>query len=81
MSSFPARSNIVTIDEGQVCRSCGSVRKTQFLGEMCLHFQGGLEALKKPLVWVHPQVAVCLECGAAQFALPEEQLKLIRENR
>jgi len=57
-----------------------SNRKMEFLGEICMHFPGGLESLDKPLVWVFPQVAVCLDCGSAQFTVPETELKLIREN-
>jgi hypothetical protein len=63
------------------CESCFSSHKTEFLGEICLHFSGGLESLNKPLVWVFPKVVVCLDCGLAQFAIPETELKLIQENR
>jgi hypothetical protein len=51
----------------------------EFLGEICLHFPGGLESLDKPLVWVFPEVAVCLDCGSAQFTVPEAELELIKE--
>jgi len=72
------RSKTVVIDEGRVCFACGSSRSSELLGESCLHFPGGLESLDKPPVWAFPQVLVCLECGTAQFSLPEEQLKLIQ---
>jgi hypothetical protein len=52
----------------------------EFLGEICLHFSGGLKSLDKPVVWMFPNVAVCLDCGAAQFAVPEVELKLIEQN-
>jgi len=52
----------------------------EFLGEICMHFQGGLESLDKPLLWAYPQIVVCLDCGLAQFAVSEAELKLIREN-
>jgi hypothetical protein len=51
----------------------------EFLGEICMHFSGGLESLDQPLVWVFPKVVVCLDCGWAQFAVPEAELKLIQE--
>ena len=51
----------------------------EFLGEICLHFPGGLESLNKPLVWVFPLVLVCLDCGLAQFTLPEGESKLIQQ--
>jgi len=62
------------------CKLCMSHRQMELLGEVCLHFPGGLESLDKPLVWVFPQVAVCLDCGSAQFTVPEAELKLIKES-
>ena len=56
------------------CNSCASRRKVEFLGEVCLHFLGGLESLGKPLVWVFPRVVVCLHCGFAHFRIPESEL-------
>ena len=81
MSYFqPERSNVVMIDAVRRCRSCASSRQMEFLGEICLHFPGGLESLDKPLVWAYPQVVVCLDCGLAQFTVPEAELSVIQEN-
>jgi hypothetical protein len=66
------------VDESRPCPSCTSGRQIEFQGEICLHFPGGLESLDKPLVWVFPRVVVCLDCGLAQFAVPEAELKLIQ---
>jgi hypothetical protein len=63
------------------CKSCASSRQIEFRGEICLHFPGGLASLGKPLVWVYPQVIVCLDCGAAEFDVPQAELKLIREHQ
>jgi len=62
------------------CKSCLSGRQLELLGEICLHFQGGLQALNKPPVWIFPQVLVCLDCGSAQFAVPDAELKVMQEN-
>jgi len=62
------------------CQSCKSDRQMELLGEICLHFPGGMGSLDKPLIWVFPQVAVCLDCGLAQFAVMEAELKLIQQN-
>ena len=59
------------------CPSCTSARRMEFSGEICLHFPGGLESLDKPLVWVFPKVAVCLDCGMAQFSIPEPELRTL----
>ena len=62
------------------CKSCTSSRQMELLGEICLHFVGGLPSLEKTLVWVFPSVIVCLDCGSAQFSVPDTELKLIQEN-
>jgi len=62
------------------CKSCTSSSQTEFLGEICLHFPGGLESLHKPLVWAFPKVMVCLDCGVAQFTVPDAELQLIQDN-
>ena len=40
----------------------------------------GLKNLDKPTVWVFPQLLVCMDCGFAEFNLPEadrEQLVIL----
>lgn len=56
------------------CNSCRSDRQRVLTGEIALHFPG-LKGLEKPVVWVFPQVAVCLNCGSAEFQVDTEQLK------
>jgi hypothetical protein len=46
----------------------------KFSVEMCIHFPG-LKNIDKPVVWVFPQVVVCLDCGTAKFAVPEAELR------
>jgi hypothetical protein len=60
------------------CKSCGSVNQRKFTAEMGIHFSG-LENIKKPVVWVFPQLVVCLGCGMAEFAVPEDELRLLAE--
>jgi len=61
------------------CRSCGASLVVQQLnGEVALHFPG-LDGLKKPIVFVFPRVLVCLQCGIAEFAIPEELLATLKE--
>jgi len=81
MSPFRAdRSSAAVIDEGRVCPSCGSSRSLELLGEICMHFPGGLESLNMPLIWAYPKVVVCLDCGFAEFTMRESELKPIRDN-
>jgi hypothetical protein len=55
------------------CKTCGSDKQKKFTAEMAIHFLG-VEAFKKPIVWVFPELLVCLNCGNAEFAVPESQL-------
>ena len=61
---------------GMPCKSCGSVNQRKFSAEMAIHFPG-LKNIDKPVVWVFPEVVVCLDCGATEFVVPEAELRLI----
>ena len=56
------------------CKSCGSVILNKFSAEMAVHFLGP-KNIDKPVVWLFPELAVCLDCGAADFAVPEAELR------
>ncbi len=53
---------------------CESVNQKKFSAEMGIHFPG-LENIDKPVVWVFPEVIVCLDCHTAEFAVPEAELR------
>ncbi len=55
------------------CKACGSINQNKFSAEMGIHFPG-LKNIDKPTVWVFPEIVVCLDCGTAEFAVPEEDL-------
>ena len=59
------------------CKQCSSSRLDGFASEIALHFPG-LDGLNKPIVWVFPSSSVCLDCGLAQFAIPEKELEVLR---
>jgi hypothetical protein len=62
------------ISDGIVtCKSCGSDKQSKFTAEIAIHFPG-LSGLEKPIVWVFPKLLVCLNCGTAEFAVPEAEL-------
>ena len=52
---------------------CGSENLNRFNGEVALHFRG-LKNIDEPIVWVFPEIMVCMDCGIAQFKVPDEQL-------
>jgi hypothetical protein len=64
--------------QGCNCKSCKSERQSKFNAEMNLHFPG-YNNLDKPTVWVFPEVVVCLECGFAEFRVPEAELRALAE--
>lgn len=39
---------------------------------MGIHFMG-LRNLDKPTVWVFPQLLICMDCGFAEFVVPEAE--------
>jgi hypothetical protein len=59
-----------------LCKSCQSANESTFSGEFAIHFRG-LEGLDKPIVWVFPEVQVCLNCGFAEFKVPERELSVL----
>lgn len=45
---------------------------------MGIHFPG-LRNVDKPVAWVFPELVVCLDCGRAEFVVPEAELRLLVE--
>jgi hypothetical protein len=60
------------------CKSCQSENQRNFNGEVAIHFPG-LKGLDKSIVWVFPTIVVCLNCGFAEFAIPETELRVLRD--
>jgi hypothetical protein len=58
------------------CKSCGSLNQSKFCGETAIHFPG-LKNIDKHVVWIFPELVVCLDCGTAEFAVPEAELRLL----
>lgn len=58
------------------CKSCTSENQLKFAAEINIHIPG-LRNLDKPTVWVFPKLLVCTDCGFAEFAIPETELRLL----
>jgi RNase P subunit RPR2 len=56
------------------CKSCRSNLQKTFKAEIAIHFSGR-ENVDKPTVFVFPELLICLECGKAEFVVPEEKLR------
>jgi hypothetical protein len=62
------------------CKSCESDKLSKFAGEIAIHFPG-LKDINKPIIWVFPELLICLDCGIAEFAVPETELSVVvRQN-
>jgi len=58
------------------CQRCDFPRSQTFTGEVAIHFPG-VEGLTKPLVWVFPEIEICLNCGSTQFRVSPRELHLL----
>jgi len=38
-----------------------------------------MNGLNIPTVWVFPKISVCMDCGTAQFTIPEAERKELKE--
>lgn len=60
------------------CKRCYSHNQSDFGGEVAMHFPG-LKGLDKPIVWVFPELKVCLDCGFSDFTVPERELRVLEQ--
>ena len=58
------------------CAICHSNNQTEFTTEMMIHFSG-IKHIANPGILKCTDLTVCLDCGAARFAIPETQLALL----
>lgn len=60
------------------CKSCKSENRRKVGAEVAVHFPG-LKGLDMPIVKVLAELKVCLECGLAEFEIPERELQILKE--
>lgn len=46
---------------------------------MAIHYPG-LKNIDKPVLWAFPELVVCLDCGTAEFAVPEAELRVLAKD-
>ena len=54
------------------CSSCHSVNQREFTAELNIHFPG-MQGIDIPTVWAFPKILICMDCGTAQFMIPEAE--------
>ena len=59
------------------CRRCTSNKVMDLEAELAIHFPG-LKGIDIPHVFVSPKLIICLECGLAEFSIPETELRRLR---
>ena len=58
------------------CKACGSNKRAKLTAEIAVHIPGP-NNLDKPHLLVFPEILVCLNCGNAEFTVPESQLRAL----
>jgi hypothetical protein len=53
------------------CRSCASNSQTEYDAEINIHLRRDSD---KAAVLVFPKLVICLDCGVAEFTIPEADL-------
>ena len=61
-----------------ICKRCSSKDLNTFNTEINMHFPGW-EGLDMASVWAFPKVRVCLNCGFAEFDVPDRELRMLAE--
>jgi hypothetical protein len=60
------------------CEACHSASQRTFTAEINIHFPG-IRGIDMPTVWVFPKILVCMDCGTAQFTIPEAERKKLED--
>jgi hypothetical protein len=60
------------------CKSCESANQRKFTSEIAVHVSG-LKKIDEPVVWLFPDLVVCIDCGVALFKVPEDELRVLAE--
>jgi hypothetical protein len=58
------------------CRVCSSENQSSFDTEIAIHLPG----LSTAHVFLFPNLLVCLNCGLAEFVVPETELRRLVES-
>ena len=58
------------------CKRCDSEQTKTFPAEIAIHFAAA-KGLEKPIVFVFPNLVVCLHCGLTEFTVPARELSVL----
>lgn len=57
-----------------ICNVCGSQNQNKFVAEIAVHSSD----IKKPHVFVFPELSVCMDCGKAEFKVTQPELDSLK---
>jgi len=49
------------------------------MGEIGIHVPALENNIGRPALWVFPEIVICLNCGNAEFVVPEPELRMLTE--
>jgi hypothetical protein len=55
------------------------VTEHKFIAETGIR-RPGMKNIERSVVWVFSELIVCLDCGTAQFVVPEAELRLLAKS-
>jgi hypothetical protein len=61
------------------CKSCSAYNLQSFSTEIAIHFPH-LENLDRRHIFIFPKISICLNCGHAEFEVPEDELRVLAED-
>jgi len=69
-------AGFLAMDGGSPCGIVGSFLDQNYPTRawiVSMHHFPELQGLDKPIVWVFPELTVCLKCGFSEFVVPERE--------
>jgi hypothetical protein len=72
-------AGVSSVVQEAACVSCGSVNRSNFDTEIAVHFNFSKNP-NRPHVFLFPNIWFCLNCGRAEFAIPESELRALAKN-
>jgi hypothetical protein len=69
-------AGVSSVAQEAACVSCGSVNQSKFDTEIAVHFNSSRNP-NRPHVFLFPNICFCMNCGRAEFAIPESELRVL----
>ena len=74
MNAQTSNQRMSLVQRAEFCKACGSVKQNKYIAEVGIR-SGGLKNIDEQRVFVFPRLRVSLDCGDAEFVVPEAELR------